>query len=763
MDDSEAGKTSVTLMHRLPENPNLSFAVRTTLDALRRRIRLYVWAHGLAAAVACLGAAFWASLVLDWFFEPPVEFRLLLLIFATLGLGGLLFYFIIRRVFARLSDANMAMLLERRFPQLDDSVLTAVVLAGHVPESEGFDPEMLARTSRNAAERIAAVRLAEVFNPAPLRRSMFAALALVASIVAFAVLVPEGFGIWTRRGLMLSDELWPRRTRLEIVGFDRGATKVARGADFELLAKADTDMPVVPDTLYVRYRTDGGAHALAAMTREGNAVPSRDAFQEYSYTFRGVLTPIEFDLSGGDASLRGLRIEVVDSPTIDQMVLHCRYPDYMARKPQDVPVIGVMQIPEGTEVRVDGRANKPLARVDVESALDDPEFKPAAIEPGGEPAFQYAMPVLEKDRTLLFTLLDTDGIRSREPIRLALAAVADQAPELPVQLRGIGTAITPEARLPMVGRVTDDYGVARVWFEYGLDKAAPAEQEVVSPEGNPTELKIDHAMEVRELGLKPDQKLLVCLKAADRRDRNGGPNVGASQRWLLDVVTPERLRIMLQSRELVLRQRFEMIIQEVTETRDSLVRMEFGAAEAAKPADAKPEGAEPGDAPAAARAADAPERSAALRSLRCERAVQNCRKNTAETLGTAEAFDAIRLELVNNRIDTEELKDRLASKIAEPLRQIADAMFPELEKRLVALRKTLDDPQRGPKDRDFARQQVDAILVGMNQVLSRMIELEDFNEAVALLQGIIDAQEKLGREAQDRQKSTLQDLLEDKP
>jgi hypothetical protein len=499
------------------------------------------------------------------------------------------------------------------------------------------------------------------------------------------------------------------------------------------------------------------------MTREGNAVAGRDAFQDYSYTFRGVLTPIEFDLTGGDASLRGLRIEVVDSPTIERMTLHCRYPDYMARPPQTVAVIGVMQVPKGTEVRVDGQANKGLVRVDVESALDDPEFKRAAMEPAGEPGFQYTLPLVEKDRTLLFTLLDTDNIRGREPIRLALAAVADQPPELPVQLQGIGTAITPEARLPMVGRVTDDYGVARVWFEYGLDKAAPAEQAVASPEGNPTELKIDHALEVRELGLKPDQKLLVCLKAADRRDRDGGPNVGASQRWLLDVVTPERLRIILQSRELVLRQRFEMIIQEVTETRDSLLRMEFGAAQPAKPTDAKPEGAEPGDAPDAAPAADSPERSAALRSLRCERAVQNCRKNAAETLGAAEAFDAIRLELVNNRIDTEELKLRLASGIAEPLRQIGDAMFPELERRLVQLRKTLDDPNAGPKDRDFARGQVDAILVSMNQVLSRMIELEDFNEAIALLQGIIDSQEKLGQAAQDRQKSTLQDLLEEKP
>jgi len=43
------------------------------------------------------------------------------------------------------------------------------------------------------------------------------------------------------------------------------------------------------------------------------------------------------------------------------------------------------------------------------------------------------------------TLTDTDGIRSREPIPLSLAAVEDQRPKLSVQLRGIGSAITPQA------------------------------------------------------------------------------------------------------------------------------------------------------------------------------------------------------------------------------------------------------------------------------------------------------------------------------
>ena len=187
--------------------------------------------------------------------------------------------------------------------------------------------------------------------------------------------------------------------------------------------------------------------------------------------------------------------------------------------------------------------------------------------------FSYTLESLDKDTTLLFTLFDTDGIKSREPVRLGLAAIADQTPQVAAQLDGIGTAITPQARVGVAGRVTDDYGIGKVWFEHAVDQKQVEITSIDSPDGHPTEYKLDPrdaALEVRELKLKPGQKLLLSVKAADLCTLGKGPNIGAGERWLLDVVTPDQLQIMLKARELVLRQRFEAIIQETTETRDLL-------------------------------------------------------------------------------------------------------------------------------------------------------------------------------------------------
>ncbi|MBN1589903.1 MAG: hypothetical protein JW888_10345 [Pirellulales bacterium] len=773
-------------MTTLPTNVKLDLPVRVSLDALRRRIRVYVLADGLCATLATAGVVFWLSVVLDWFFEPVAGVRVVLLLAGIGAIAAVFVNLVVRRLLVPLSDVNMATLLERRFPQLDDTLLTVVSPSGGTGPDDGLDREMLARTAREASRRVRAVRPGDVFNPAPLRQSATMAGLLLASMVFFGLLTSDSLGVWARRNFLLSAERWPRQVRLGIEGFEGGACKVGRGADLAIVATADLRMPRVPKTVEVRYRTESGARGRAAMNREGVAVPGRDPFQQYAYTFQGILSPIEFDLVGGDDRLSGLRIDVVENPKIEWRALRCEYPPYMGRSARIVPVIGPMRIPQGTRVWVEGRANKPLVHVCVDTATEDLSAEPVVLEPASDVAgrrgFRHALGRLEKDVTLLVTLHDIDGIESPEPDRVALAAVADQPPELSVALSGIGTAITPRARVPVAGRVRDDYGLARIWFEYTVDENDPATQVIAAPGGNLTELSVDGAIEVRDLHVAPGQKFGVGVKASDRYDLEAAPHVGSGPRWQLDVVTPEQLRTMLQARELVLRYRFERVLQEVNETRDSLARISFGvdkppakkpdneskSAESKDVAAKKPSsewaGREPGEEPddmAENVPAETESREAAVRLLRCERAVQNSRKNGNETLGTAEAFDDLRLQLVNNRIDTEELKIRLKSGIAEPLRAIAEEMFPELEKRLLALREALDDHDVGPDRRDAAQKQVDAILAAMNRVLGRMMELEDFNEAIELLQEIIEQQKKLDEQARQRHKARLRDLLED--
>lgn len=780
---------------RPSSSPPLDPQIAGTLGSLRRRVRAYVWAQGLGATVAWACFVFWLSLAIDWFFEPVALVRIVLLV---AGVGSIVLAAIrtlVRRVGAPLTDTNMAMLLERRYPDFDDALLTAVSLAPELDGTGGLYRDMLRRTSDEASRRVGHTRSGGIFNPLPLGMALMAAALLAVTVVAFAGIAPRSLGVWARRSLLLADELWPRRTGLAVEGFEGGVRKVARGTDLTIIATADLAKPLVPKTVEVRYRTAGGARDRAAMNREGEATPGRDRFQKYSYTFREILSPTEFELVGGDARLGGLRIEVVESPKIESLELVCEYPAYMDRSPRRVPVIGSMRIPRGARVTIEGRANKRLVNVRVGTATEGAPREPVVLPPVADVAdgrlFRHVVGLLEKNATFLLTLHDADDIESAEPTRLDLVVVADEPPELSVALAGIGTAITPRARLPVVGQVRDDYGIAGVWIEYAVDQGKSAGKPIAAPSGNPTELAVEDALEAQDARVVPGQKLVVGLKASDRCDRKPA-RVGESPRWQLEVVTPERLRAMLQARELTLRYRFEQIIEEVSDTRDSLAQITFGSEggvdeekgesrdEKKPPSESATDrsglgGAEPGDKQAgvrgrepgeqpdhpAASGAERRQQRLAAASLHCERAIQNSRKNANETLGTAEAFDDLRLQLINNRLDTEELKDRLGRGIVQPLRLVGDRMFPELERRLLALRETLGNDRAASGARDVAAQQVDAILTAMNQVLGRMMEMEDFNQVITLLQEIIQAQEKLEKDVRDRHKEELRNLLEE--
>ncbi|MBI3469103.1 MAG: hypothetical protein HY000_39365, partial [Planctomycetes bacterium] len=124
--------------------PRLDPTLADLLRALRSRIRRYVSIEGAAWAVVWLGVAFWLSLLVDWWLEPAVPIRAIVLALAALGLLYLLARYLVGRLLVRMNDSSMALLLERRYRQFQDSLVTAVELARRDAATDGYNPELLA-------------------------------------------------------------------------------------------------------------------------------------------------------------------------------------------------------------------------------------------------------------------------------------------------------------------------------------------------------------------------------------------------------------------------------------------------------------------------------------------------------------------------------------------------------------------------------------------------------------------------------------------
>lgn len=810
--------------HQQPTPARLSPTIAGKLKALRRRIRRYVTVSSLGVIVAWLGLAFWVTLAIDWlpvsmgYDEPGPAVRLSLLILA----GVVLVWLLMRglaRVARPLTDRSMAVVLERRFREFDDSLLTTVELTEQPTHAAQFSPDMLRHTEEQALHRAAEVPIGKVFNPGPLVRNVALGVLLAGSVAAFAAAAPDQFDIWTRRVLLLEDVKWPRQSFLVIEGpMER---RVARGGDVELLVKASAAHKV-PGSVRVEWQNEDGTSGYAEFDREGDE--ARDGWQYYTYRFTGLRGSLTYDVVGGDYRVRDYRIVVVDSPTAE-LGLHAEFPEYMVDEeqglntPRDIPVSEVVEIYQGTRLTIRGTANKPLLEAEV-TTTDSSGYETrrpltlftqaqqdslratylAAGATGGMAVlqdiaprqFEYVIPDLQEDQTLKFTLVDADGLPSGEPpIRLALAARADDIPHVEINPLGIGSAVTVDVRIPIVGRIWDDHGLVRTWLEYSVDELPtvrmPFDVTRAGTAGEATaklylsgfpgplakgvvervyrdgsEVVLDfrdfrraelRAAEERQkpsddeneapwfppnspdwltdsnvkgrFELQPGQTIRLFVKADDRCTLGSAPRVGTSQEIRLRVVTPEELRSILAEKEDTERQQYQRIVDVVLNCLTWLQEIPY----------------ERQDLSGAGEGGELP-------SEKAQRVQQVCAENAAKILEVAQRFDGIRLELQNNRLqDTEELERRLRDDISIPLKEIGGPMFDEFDRRMNELVPKLhqdytDDAARVAALRS-AKQQLDAIVTAMEEVLYKMEEFQSFNRVLARIRELVELQKKL--------------------
>ena len=489
--------------------------------------------HGSALVLVVLGCAFWFSLAVDYWFEPATPVRQALLLVELTALAAAFAWYLVLRLVSHFRARALALVLERRFPELNDRLITAVELAESSRDHSGLTAAMLLRTADEAALVVQRLDLREVFAVRPLARAIGLAVVLVVSVAAFGLAAGEVFSTWFHRSVLFADELYRRETDLFVivlaepgerpVEFKNGLYKHPRGGDLTFLAKVP-DGRKVPDKVQFSYRNvlsrGGGSDFL---TKIGQ--------REFRHKLAGLHQSIDLSLRGGDFSTPSpLRIEVVEPPQIERLSLDSLYPEYtglnrldektQTPQRQPVPILGAqVSLPAGTDFLFEARSNKPLRRFRLQTdrfeilaergaaqasistiaslnaeqhqyAMTTPQ--PLLAEDGrtirvpcvlavvletemASSAGQVHIPFrLPPDAVLRITLFDEDDIESSEPIRLAINSIPDEPPHVETRLKGIGNSITRQATIPVVGEARDPQDASKVYGvtdDYGIADA----------------------------------------------------------------------------------------------------------------------------------------------------------------------------------------------------------------------------------------------------------------------------------------------------
>jgi hypothetical protein len=785
--------------------------LESLLAGLRWRIRLYIWAEGLALAAIWLGLMFWVGFALDYLpvlmgaSEMPAVARGILLATTGVVLLFVLYRWIGRRAFVPLGDRSMALLLERRYNQFQDSLVTAVEMADVPDHASIFSRELLARTTDEARAEAGSVQYLRLFNSGALIQKLAGAVLILGSLVALYIANAPAFGQAAERLYLLSDKPWPRSAFIEVVGIDvlRAAApgedtprplsiqfknhlaKVARGANVSLKVRAAQapEAQVVPQQCQILYRTQRsgagvrGERGSVAMSNFRDTTDWRNFWFD-GKPFKGVLSTIEFDVFGYDHRVSGYKLEVVDSPAVIETLLDLTYPKYTVDEANSSHLPAENQpylpagtfIPVGTQVTLKFKANKPLRQAEsVSSDGSDPATIEIASGDKDAQSFSYRIDALKGSVSLAVTLVDTDDVTTERPFRVFLTAIEDRPPQVEVSLKGIGSAVTPNVVIPLRGKISDDYGIQKTWSDVQINDSGDTRGRPfgLGP-GGVVEQEIDFRYERAEktgLDIKPGDKLFLAVKATDKFDLAGEPHVATGDRYALDVVTPEELLAQLEVREIGLRRRFELIIEEMTQMRDSLLRIKANLAPGAASADGGELKRDDDLETKPLTPEQKAQRAAELSQLRVQRAIQQSQKSVAEVLGVAAGFLAIRDELINNRVDTEDRKNRLKEQIADPLNRTCTEQFPILDERLTALEAKLREmgvnatAESVGQPADQTIDQANLVLAELETVLTKMQDLETYNELLDIVRDLMKDQQKLiERTQQERKRQALEEL-----
>ena len=779
-----------TLSSNGEANVRIPADVRSIFGQVRHSFRRYVIAVGISLVAAWLVVWFWVAITLDrgpvflGLAELSLDWRVVLLVVAVAVVSWLLITKILMRVGVSLPDQSIALLIERRFPAFGDRLAT--LTSRHDESGEGHDLDTQAALEQKLVvevqQRLATIKIQELFNMKTLRRVQWLALALVASFVGFAIWQPTTAVTGLRRLVLLHAIEWPRECRLELVGLrvqDQRVPEsvanantmqplvdqtifVARGASVSLsiraeLPNAENPQRRLPRRCQLQYRCDDGRSGKIPMNAIGGP---REGFQTYAVDgsiLDGISSNVTCYVRGDDHRIGPWTIEAIEPPITKQVVLDVRYPDYLVDvassrwTPRSIPLAPGLALPGGTRVELNIESDRRVEKVYLVDSKGELASE-ATVQPGDGRQFQASLGTLKSDLQLNVWLRDRHGIFSQSPTRVAIGATEDKPPTVKFRLSGIGTAVTPGVRIPVGGLVTDDYDIQSSWAYVSTAIADGIELPVsVSAQGE-LDGEVDF-LELRRSGLLPTDlpvgdgsQVTFTVYANDRYDLAEAPNTGAGDRYTLDVVSPAELLRMLERQEADQRRRLEQISEELLQARDNLARSVSNNRSAET-------GLEPGDRPTNGDSTAGTAQDWSVRQLFVQRSLLQSQKSTQELSAMAIAFDEIRGQLINNRIDAEDRKVRIADTIVAPLRHIADESLVELTRQL----KELDELYRqnasasGSANRqdevnDGTRESLakaDDVLAEVQAVLGALLKFETQNELLDIVRRLLDQEQEL--------------------
>ncbi len=499
------------------------------------RERLTLFAGGLLGTLAGLIGITILLTALAGIFILPVWAKA-----ALLGIsGGGVVYLFWRLAFSRLlkgTPESTAIKLEKRYPDLKGRLIAALQFARGEIEP-GFSEALVAATLAQASDKSRSLNFNEIVSAYPVIRHLksfgVSAVTAVLMLLIFPGLFSYSYQVYSSPTEVIAPPLGYKL-------FNYPGNEIA-------VKYRDVDLGAVlmggkfPDNASVYYRfADGNWQKVDIDLKGRKGVPSSygDSLAFYT-TLKQVRRSIDYYVKAGRITTETGHIEVVDRPRVTGIKLSLFYPEYTGLEPTIIDENdGNISAVFGT--RVNMRIETNLAVQKAEMVFADSSRSPFEIN--GNSAEQSFR--IEKDKSYYIHLLDGQNEVNPNPIDYYITSVPDEYPVIDVVRPGVDVNLNEEMIVPLLLRISDDYGFSSLLMKYSLVHHGTKGDDQIAvlhfSDKIKTEGEINFKWDVEPLNLMPSDYILYSFELADN-DRISGPKVTRSREYIARLPSLEEI------------------------------------------------------------------------------------------------------------------------------------------------------------------------------------------------------------------------------
>ena len=428
--------------------------LKKRLQDLRNRYQMVGIVIGLAMLISAISLLFLFQGLSDWWFDLPwiaragfllVDIFLLVLIYRHQLDGAL------RK---RMDLAQTALLVEKKWPKLHQSLISAVELTEGKGYSTRGSPQLVDVMLQQTRAQTVNLNFNDVV---PLRQLyrwlLIGATAFLGTAALAIVTYPSSLALLER--IILFNV--PLPTKTIVVAITRDLI-IPVGSDVEISARA---MGIIPSNGRVTITYAGGT------AQEFPVTPLPDKRDTFSFTLHNVQTAFTYSFYLNDGHGAEFNVSAKVPPVITGLECEQVYPDYTGLPPRKLAPTDLSLL-VGSHLKLQAKSADPLKSATV-VLQGIPEPIQATLDPSGT-ELEAVIPIPAKDLTgFSIHLLDQANVASTRETVYPIVLVPDNPPKIKIlDPQDDHETITLRAKPVIVFEAGDDFALTDLTFNYQI-------------------------------------------------------------------------------------------------------------------------------------------------------------------------------------------------------------------------------------------------------------------------------------------------------